>query len=413
LKSEKPKFFYGYIVVLAGFYIALATHGAFYSFGIFFERVLNEFGWTRAVTSGAFSLANLLNGLSSIIMGRLTDKLGPRIVITACGLLLGIGLLLMSQTSAIWQLYLFWGIIIAIGVSGGFVPTTSVVPRWFVERRGLMTGIVVAGIGAGTMIIPPLASQLISNYGWRTSSIVIGSIVSASVILVAQFMRRDPSQVKQLPYGMNKLEEKDLDLQATGFSPQEALHTKQFWMIFAIYLFYGACLQAIIVHVVIYATELGLSLASAANILAILGGLSIAAKVMMGNVADRVGNRLVLGTCLILMSIALLWLIKCREAWMFYLFAASFGFAYGGIVVVEALILAERFGLKSVGANLGICFLANTGGGAIGVVLLGGIFDMTSSYSLGFLSCALLSSAAFVLTLLLGQRDRKNSVSNI
>jgi len=135
--------------------------------------------------------------------------------------------------------------------------------------------------------------------------------------------------------------------------------------------------------------------------------VSLAGKVIMGNVADRIGARLVLGSCFILMSATLLWLIMSREVWMFYLFATCFGLAYGGIVVVEALILAERFGLKSLGANFGICFNANTGGGAIGVVLVGRIFDVTSSYSLGFLICALLSSAAFVLTLLLGPSDRK------
>jgi len=120
----------------------------------------------------------------------------------------------MSQIGAIWQLYLFWGMITAIGVSGSVVPATSVVPRWFVKRRGLMTGIVIAGIGVGTMIMPPLASQLISDYGWRTSFMVIGSVVLLTIILVAQLMKRDPGQTKQLPYGVNKLGEEDSDLQA-------------------------------------------------------------------------------------------------------------------------------------------------------------------------------------------------------
>ncbi len=111
--------------------------------------MLTELGWTRAVTSGAFSLSITLYGLLAIGMGRLTDKFGPRLVITACGLFFGLGYLLMSQITAVWHLYLFYGVIIAIGGSGLYVPLISTVARWFVRRRGVMTGIVVSGIGLG------------------------------------------------------------------------------------------------------------------------------------------------------------------------------------------------------------------------------------------------------------------------
>ena len=114
--ARKPGFFYGYVIVLIGFFNMLLMFGAFYSFGVFFKPLSTEFGWTRATTSGAYSLAMFLSGLLAIVMGRLTDRFGPRVVLTLCGFLLGLGFLLMSQVSAIWQLYLFYGVIIGVGL---------------------------------------------------------------------------------------------------------------------------------------------------------------------------------------------------------------------------------------------------------------------------------------------------------
>ena len=133
IENKQPKIFYGYIVVAASFLIYMVMWGTYYTFGIFFKPFLVEFGWTRAMTSGAYSLSLILHGLLGIVAGKLTDRFGPRVVVTACGLLLGSGYLLMSQVSAIWQLYLFYGVIIGIGISGGFIPLVSTVARWFVK----------------------------------------------------------------------------------------------------------------------------------------------------------------------------------------------------------------------------------------------------------------------------------------
>ena len=163
----KPQRFYGYIVVVAAFFIMVLMFGIFDTFGVFFKPLLTDFGWTRAVTSGAFSLYWIIQGLLAIVVGRVNDRFGPRVVITFCGFIFGLGYLLMSQVSALWQLYLFYGVMIGTGMSGAFVPLTSTVARWFVKRRSMMTGIVVAGIGIGGLIAPPVANWLISIYDWR------------------------------------------------------------------------------------------------------------------------------------------------------------------------------------------------------------------------------------------------------
>ncbi len=167
-EAKKPAFFYGYIIVLSGLIIALVVWGSQYSYGVFFKPLLAEFGWTRAATSGAYSLNLVLQGVFGFIAGRLCDRFGPRGVVTICGVLLGVGYLLMSQVQAIWHIYLFFGILISAGTCG-FVPIMSTAVRWFVKRRGLMSGIIMAGTGVGITAVPPLANMLIASYDWRTA----------------------------------------------------------------------------------------------------------------------------------------------------------------------------------------------------------------------------------------------------
>ena len=401
IEDRKPKFFYGYVVVIAAFIIMMVMGGTLYSFGVFFKPLLTEFGWTRAMTSGAFSLSMLMYGALAIVTGRLSDRFGPRIVATVCGFLLGLGYLLMSQIGAIWHFYLFYGVIIGIGLSGYYVPLVSTAARWFTQRRGMMTGIVVSGLGIGTVIMPPIASWLISTYGWRTSYIIMGIIALVFTILAAQFLRRDPGQMRLLPYGEKGVEEDSLGLEAGGFSFRQAIHTRQFWLLCAINICFGFFLQVIMVHIVPHATDLEISAASAASVLAIIGGTSTAGRITMGSISDRIGNKSAFIICCIMLSIALFWLLAAKELWMFCLFAGIFGFGYGGSLPVVSLIMAELFGLSSLGAILGSTDFILTIGAAVGPVLAGRIFDITGSYQPAFLVCAIISVTGVILASLL------------
>ena len=351
------------------------------------------------MTSGAFSLSWIVSGLLAIVMGRLTDRFGPRLVMTLCGFFLGLGYLLVAQISAVWQLYLFYGVIIGIGMGGAFVPLMSTVARWFVKRRSMMTGIVVAGVGMGSLIAPPVASRLIATYDWRLSYIILGSIILVVVVLLAQLLRRDPTQVRQVPYSEN--EEQGFKPETEGFSLKEAVCTKQFWLVSAMFGCFGFCALAIMVHIVAHATELGISAASAANILATIGGMGIVGRVVLGTAADRIGNRQAFIIGFIFMSAALFWLMPATEAWMLYLFAAVFGFGYGGCATSESPLVAELFGLSSHGLIMGVIALGFTSGAAIGPFLAGYVFDFAGSYQVAFLVCAVTAVAGLILTALL------------
>ena len=406
--GAKRRHFYGYVVVAAAFFVMVLMWGVFFTFGIFFKPMLADLGWTRAVTSGAFAVFWIIQGLLSIVVGRINDRFGPRIVITVCGFVLGLGYLLMSQIGTLWQLYLFYGVIIATGMGGTFVPLLSTVARWFVKRRGTMTGIVVAGSAVGGLISPPLANWLISIYDWRISYIILGSIALVVVVIVAQLLRRDPAQVGQMPYGEGK-EETELKVGAKAFSLKEAASGRQFWLVFSMFLCLGFALFIILVHIAPHATDLGFSAATAANILAAAGGGSVIGRLLLGGAADRIGNRQVFIIGFVLMAVASLWLIPATETWALYLFAVVFGFASGGGIMSESPLVAELFGLGSHGLILGVTSFGFSIGAAAGPLLAGYIFDVTGSYNVAFLACAAVSVVGLILGAIL--RPTKTSQS--
>jgi len=269
--------------------------------------------------------------------------------------------------------------------------------------------------------MPPVTQWIISTYGWRTSYIIISILALVLIISLAQFFRHDPQRMGQLPYGASKMgsevKEQSPDSEARGFSLQEAVRTKQLWILLAISFCCIFCVELIFVHIAPQATEVGISAATAANILAVIGISGTAGRVTIGTTSDRIGNRLAMTISCTLISIALMWLLAAKEVWMFYLFAAGFGFSYGGVVTLLPGITAELFGLSSHGAILGIVMFSGvTFGAALGPVLAGGIFDVTGSYYLAFLISAGLGIIATVLTLFLrapqGVRGRKGGTSD-
>jgi len=277
----------------------------------------------------------------------------------------------------------------------------STVARWFVKRKGAMIGIAVAGISVGTMIMPPVASWLISSYGWRTSYVVIGLMVLVITISVAQFLRRDPTQMRLLPYGQSEVQEGGSNVEVSGFSLQEAMHTRQFWLLCVAFLSFGVSQTAIMVHIVPHATELGISATAAANVFVAIGGLGIVGRIVMGGTSDRVGCRAALIICFVLLAAGFAWLLVTKDLWMLYLFAAVFGFGYGGTSALMSPTVAEFFGLRSHGVILGVITFITTAGCAVGAVMAGSVFDTTGSYQVAFLICVALSIIGIILSALL------------
>jgi len=382
--------------------------GTYNTFGIFLKPLISELGWTRATTSGAFSLVYLLFGLLSVVAGRLTDKLGPRIVLVTCGLFLGAGYLLMSQVNSVWQLYVFYGLMVGSGLGGADAPILTTVARWFVKRRGILTGVAKAGSGVGIFVIPPLANWLILNYGWRNAYLVIGALSVVGLVSAGLLLKRDPSQIGQLPYGAVKLEEAESDVEGYQYSLREIMSTRQFWTLASVWFLLLFCMQAVLAHVAPHVTDLGISATVAASVVSTWGAASILGRIGLGGISDHLGNKSALFIALSFLTSALVLLQFADEAWMFYIFAVLYGIAHGAVVTVISPLLAELFGLRSLGAAFGMVLFVSTIGGASSPVLVGRIYDIIGSYQPAFLICLTFSIMTIILTSTLKPTNRGN-----
>ena len=308
---------------------------------------------------------------------------------------------MISRITALWQLCILYGLVLAIGTSGAYVPLISTINRWFVKKRSLMTGICSAGSGVGTMIIPPITSRLISAFGWRQSSMIVGLAALLLIGVIAQLLKRDPSKLKSSHHVTDQIEEITVKDPSSSFSLGKAVRTPQFWILVTAYFGFGFCLQAVMVHIVPYAITLGNPLTKAAIIIAIIGGASIIGRITIGAAADRIGNKQVTIVSFILMTLSVCLLLFSKRIEMFYLFAIIFGFGYGGLVTMSSLLVADLFGLRNHGLIFGVVAFTITFGGGVGPLMAGYIFDLSNSYYLLLFILLAVSAAASVLISLL------------
>lgn len=399
--SKRPRIFYGYIVVAASIVASIFMVGAFSSFGIFFKPMSSEFGWPRATTSVAASLAGLVIGFASIAVGRLTDRYGPKVVMLGCGLLMGLGHLLMSQAGALWNLYLFHGVLNGGGMSASEIPIVATIARWFVKKRGMVIGITKAGAGIGMMVMPLLASWLIASYGWRNAYAVIGILALVGIMSMGLLFKRDPAEIGEQPDGVTQVEATTAELPVQHYTLREALVTRQFWLFAMIWFSFMFCLQVVMVHIANHVTDLGISAGIAAGVLSVIGGFSILGRLGLASLSDIIGSKRAYLIAFGLMACALLWVQFARQPWMFYIFAAFYGMAHGACFALLAPMNAQLFGLKSLGSILGIILFIGTFGSIISPILAGRIFDIMGSYQLAFWICFTVAVAGIILIALL------------
>jgi len=388
--TGKISLYYGYFVVLFAFIIIVVQWGVFHSFGIYFSSMVSEFGWTRASTSGAFSLAAFLSGLVAACMGFLNDRFGPRIVSSLCGLFLGLGCVLMSRAETLWHFYLFFGII-GFAMGGGFIPPISTVTRWFTADRGLMTGIVASGVGVGTLIVPQISNALLSHFGWRSSYLITGIGALVVVIAAAQFMKNQPGPGRQNEADGEPKISKPEDSDDRSASLGEAFGSVPFWLFSLTGFCYGYNLFSLTVHVVPHAVDLGILPGLAAGLLSTYGGLSIVGKILFGKVLDKINSKKTMFIGFSMTMVAFLGLVLVERTWAVFTSVGLFGFFYGACTVAHSPMTATLFGLKSHGLIMGVFAISVAIGGALGPFLTGAVFDHTESYRMAFAICALVS----------------------
>ncbi|MBR9982281.1 MAG: MFS transporter [Desulfatitalea sp.] len=392
---------YAYLITAICFSIQALGIGTYIAFGVFFNPLMEAFGWSRAAISGASSTAFLSMGLFGIIVGRLNDRFGPRRLMSVAALLLGLGCLLMARVTTLWELYLFYGIIFGMGLSAIDVIALTTIARWFSHRRGFMTGIVKVGTGAGQFAIPLLAGTLILLYGWRWAIGIIGVGVALILVLMAQLLRRDPGApgLKSRPVNAGG----DFAAPETdpGIPLSRAFRTVQLWTICLVNMFLVFCLMIIMLHIVPHARDAGIPPIQAAGVLSTIGAVSMLGRFVSGLIIDRRGSKPVMSVCFFLLLGDLVWLQFAHQLWMLYLFGALYGLAHGSFFTAISPLVAEWFGIRYHGTLFGIVVFFGTLGGAAGPLLAGHLFDLSGSYQLSFRIVTVISLLAWALLLTL------------
>ena len=377
-----------YLIVFGACLTQFTVIGLLFSFGVFFNVLEEEFGWSRTLLSSAVAFAALVMGLLAVFAGRLCDRFGPAPVLVGAGLLYGTGFALISVVGEAWHLFVLFGLFLGVGMSTHDVATLSTIARWFVRRRGMMTGIAKVGTATGQMVLPPLAAVLIGGFGWRTAALALGVAATVLLLLAAASMRRPPPDRAAAPA---------VAPARGGGSFAEIRRSRVFWTLCAAQFFFFPTLMTVPLHIAVHGMDLGMTRGVAATLLTVIGGASIAGRLTVGTFADRIGGRNAYVLCLVPLVTSLLILMVVDSYAPLFAVVALYGFGHGGLFTVVSPTVAEFFGTRTHGAIYGGIYLFGTIGGAVGPIMAGRVFDITGSYEYAFSALALMGAGALLL----------------
>ena len=293
---------------------------------------------------------------------------------------------------------------VGIGSCVIYVPFVSVTSRWFQERRGMITGVLVSSLAIG-MIIQPVAGMLILDLGWRGAYIVIGAIICIIALLAGATLKFPPQKVvEQNHASTNSSNMMSHDVEnAAQLGLSEIIKNKSVWILFFTYVAFSFCMFLVSSHIVVHAIDLNIPATTAVYLLTVIGIASILGNTSVGALSDRLGRKSTIIGSLMLMGIVLACFPMAKDSAHLFTVAAVFGFAYGGYIPLIPTIIGEFFGLKNQGSILGFVLLGASLGASIGPVLAGYIFDISNSYNMAFWLAAVLALAAALAS----QRLRK------
>jgi len=372
-------------LVVAGALIIQVCLGAIYSWSVFVNPLKDVFFYTTTQTQIIFSLALATFALVMIFAGKLQDKKGPRMVATAGGLVLGAGYLLASITGGSFPLVVLTiGIIGGAGIGLAYVCPIAACVKWFPDKRGMVTGLAVAGFGGGAWLFTKIASSFIDAYGLLTSFLYLGLIFMISVVAGAQLLRNPPSGWK--PSGWEPPQPQFNTSFVEDYEWQAMIGLKQFWMLWLMFVFGAAAGLLVIGILKPYGIFNGLSAAAAANAVGVLALFNGAGRIIWGAISDKIGRKNALTLMFLLQGVMMLALIEMGSTEMTLSIAAAWiGFNFGGNLALFPSTTADYFGTRNVGINYGLMFTAYGVAGIAGPILAGSVFDMTGSYQWAFI----------------------------
>ena len=361
-------------LVTCGMAIPLAAYGVFLP-------VLSEaLGWSRGAISTALSINLLVGGLAGFGIGALADRYGPRVMLVLTVMLAGAAFALVSLVGAIWQLYLFVGVLGGVGTSSFYLLSATTIARWFKERRGLALSLVLVGFNLGYVSAGPLAAWLIAEFGWRTAYAALG-VGAGLIALLGAVSVRIPQRAEP---GSTDRRDRATAVALVGVTIGQALRDPRQWCLNASWLLQGGLVFMVTVHIVPFARDQGLSLAGASLALTTYGAGAFAGRLVGGVASDRLGTLAAIRAGFIAMTLAMAvvaW-VPSRVAMLASMAAFGAGFAAADTMVAK--VIPDVFGLRAIGAIMGVLNFGWRLGAALGPAAAGFLFDRTGSYTVAF-----------------------------
>jgi len=400
-------FFYGWVILgVAGAAAFSSGPGQTYAVSVFLDPIIDDFGWSRTLVSGLYSAGSLTAALTMVLIGRMLDRFGARVMLVGLGILFGFVALSMSQIEHPVHLYVGFAAIRILGQGSLTLVPTTLVAIWFVRRRGRATALMSLGMALSQAAFPLIIHLLITNVGWRGAWIGLAFIIWGVVVLPSLVLvRRSPESVGLLPDGDSKPAPMAAAVASTvaqerAFSLGEAMRTRAFWLL----LFAGAGQSligtALIFHQISLLGSRGLDASVAASVFAVLAPSSLVGAFTAGFLADLFPNRLILAVCQLLLVLAMVCVFAIAQPWQAFVYGAVLGISGGASLTTMTVIWANYYGRPHLGSIRGAAQTSMVGFAALGPLPFGFIFDLTGTYStaiLVFLSLPIACAAAALL----------------
>lgn len=410
MRCVRLPFFYGWVIVAIAFVTMALGVNARTAFSLLFPPIIEEFGWQRGATAGAFSFGFLVSAVLSPLLGKLMDRFGPRVVMELGVALTAAGLLLAPLVTQPWHLYLTLGVLVGAGTTCiGYTGHGLFLPNWFVRRRGLAVSIAYSGAGASILVMPSV-QRLIDGYGWRVACVVLGVVILAVLVPLNLALRKRPEDLGLSPDGdparagatfaARADNVVDAAWTSINWTLARAIRTARFWWMATGYAAAMFAWYAVQVHQTKYLIEIGFSGAYAAWALGFVSLVAIPGQIALGHISDRVGREWVWAVgCLgfVLCYGMLLLMGSMPSGALLWTMVIAQGFLGYGITSVFAAVPAEIFQGRYYGGIFGTLIGVALGGGALGPWVTGLAYDLTGSYATGFaiaIGCCVYSAAA-------------------
>jgi len=419
VRTKAKGVFYGWWIVTAGFFIsAFGVGSVFYGFNTFFNPMVTEFGWSRTLMSGVFSLSRLEGGLEGPLAGWLVDKFGARRMLFIGVAITGAGFIMLRLVDDIVSLYLIFGLLISFGYNLGFFHTsTAAVAKWFVRKRGRALSILITGNGIGGAVLVPVIAWIILQFGWRWAATAIGLGMWVFVLPLGLIIRSTPEEMGLLPDGERGGQGKPSSetggvsgiletVDEVNLGVRETLRTRSFW-VYALAMTLRACiLSAIVVHQIPHLTDIGIPYQAAASVLGLMVLMSVPGRFVFGWLGDVFNKKLLVFLLCLLQGVGLYIFIHASTMPLLYLFVVVYGLGYGGVIPLTIALRADLFGRRNYATIAGITMPLTMIGTVAAPVVAGYFHDVTQSYDLVFYIFMALIVAAGILFLLIPRTSR-------